>query len=63
MISLEVRKIFNCLLNMNFSIKHTYRENNIGADLLANWGCSEGKKFVVSDFLELPRKSRGILKE
>lgn len=39
-----------------------YWENNIRADCLANRGCKEDRKFVVSNFLELPRRLRGMLK-
>ena len=34
----------------------------MSADCLANWGCSEGRKIVVSEFLHLPRRLGGILK-
>ena len=39
----EIRMLFD-LLCCNFSISHTYRENNMAADLLSNIGYKEGTR-------------------
>lgn len=43
----EVREMWKCLEMLNFSLAHTYRENNMGADCLANIGCSSKCRWFV----------------
>lgn len=44
------------------SFMHAFRENNKGADMLANWGCSEKKHRIFSSWSQIPHKLREILR-
>ncbi|KAM7506402.1 hypothetical protein LguiA_016855 [Lonicera macranthoides] len=58
----EARRLLFLLSCMDVQLRHTYRENNVAADHLANMGCSAQKKLVFTGFRELPKMLKGIVK-
>lgn len=46
---------------MELSIGHTFLENNMGADFLANLSCRERKKIFFVDWESVPNHPKGIL--
>ena len=61
-IAYEVREIMQLMTSIEYRIFHTYKENNRGADFMANIGCREGKTLQFSCFEDLPKEMRGVVK-
>ncbi|KAM7488940.1 hypothetical protein LguiB_026424 [Lonicera macranthoides] len=52
--------MWNILDKMNYVLLHTFRENNSGADFLANLGCESKKKVNFVGVENLPKKLKGM---
>ncbi|KAM7488420.1 hypothetical protein LguiB_025904 [Lonicera macranthoides] len=48
--------------NIEYTILHTNRENNKGADFMDNLGYREQKKLQLDCFEDLPNEIKGIIK-
>lgn len=61
-ISYELKQIRDLMKHTECSVKHTFRESNIGADVLANLGFKEKKELFFDRWDAIPRVLRGIVK-
>lgn len=57
----DVRGIKRILQQLDFSIQHTYRENDKAVDFLVNWGFKE-RKCLIFCSSNLPRKLVSVLR-
>ena len=56
-----IRRIKSLLADIEYKIMHIFRESNMAADSLANWGVVQAKGGIVSD-RDLPKKVKGIVR-
>lgn len=55
-IQMEIRRIYELLSRMDFSIVHIYREINVGADFSSNVGCRESRRTDYVEWKGIPRQ-------
>lgn len=60
-IAYDFRALMFLLRQCNYSISHTFREDNMAADCLSNIGCKEGRRLMFTNS-NVPHKLRGILR-
>lgn len=54
------RELFPSMTKLHFKTAHTFRENNKGADYLANMGCKNQREYSFVSFYNLPKELMGI---